>query len=82
MNEQNLEDHNNKTIIVDIRIDNCNIRASKPADRFQNNPMPTNNEVQRYMVGICRPRYFLFIRFSSLSVISSSISLQLREDKK
>jgi hypothetical protein len=36
MNEQNLEDHNNKTIIVDICIDNCNIRASKPADRFQN----------------------------------------------
>jgi hypothetical protein len=53
MNEQNLEDHNNKTIIVDICIDNCNIRASKPADRFQNNPMPTDNEVQRYMVGIC-----------------------------
>jgi len=47
MNEQNLEDHNNKTIIVDIYIDNCNIRASKPADRFQNNPIPTNNEVQR-----------------------------------
>lgn len=28
-------------------IDNCNIRASKPADRFQNNHIPTNNEVQR-----------------------------------
>jgi hypothetical protein len=48
MSEQNLEDHNNKTIIVDICIDNCNIRASKPADRFQNNPIPTNNEVEIY----------------------------------
>jgi hypothetical protein len=30
--------------IVNICVDNCSIRGTKPVDRFQNNPMPTNEK--------------------------------------
>lgn len=30
--------------IVNICVDNCSVRGTKPVDRFQNNPMPTNEK--------------------------------------